>query len=336
MTNEEEEEEKKNPDFPNEKNSDEKEIDKVFKDLKKEITDKRVLSKLSLNKEGYYCKLCGKFTSFKKEPITRWRTCSHCHIPIDRNCRSCGYCLNCFLNLNEDAQKTLKLLRFLIWFFPIFCSPFLYFQGYLRFIFTELFLIILLSSLYFYAKWYINSHSKRFFNNRWEIIIKNEQYKEYLDLDSRTRYLDDHIIKNEVSIIEKRKEKLKRWIEPDKALLKVPVPAYIENKHFENSRKDEFGSMNRKDIILFEQNIQSNEGEVIFKLNKCPKCGDKIKFANFCPSCNRKYCPDCGIENMIYNRLCLCGFIFPELKEEFFRWAGTNEVEFLNKDNKKM
>ena len=324
----------KNPDFPNTKNPDEEEIDKVFKDLKKEIKNKRELSKLSLEKEGYYCKLCGKFASFKKEPITKWRTCSHCHIPIDRNCRSCGYCLNCFLNLNEDAQKTLKLFRFLILFVPIFCSPFLYFQGYLRFIFTELFLIILLSSLYIYAKWYINSHSKRYFNNKWEIIIKNEQYNDYLDPNSRTRYLDDQIIKNEYNIIEKRKEKLKKWIEPDKALLEVPIPAYIENKPVENSRKDEFNSMNKEEIIQFEQNTQSNGEEVIFKLIKCPKCGKDIKFANFCPSCNRKYCPDCGIENMIYNRLCLCGFIFPVLKDEFFKWAGTNEVEFLNKDNK--
>ena len=123
------EENKDNPDNPNEIKTDEEEIDKVFKDLKKEIINKREISKFNLKKEGYYCKLCGNFAPFKKEPITRWRTCSHCHIPIDRNCRSCGYCLNCFLNLDEDAQKTLKLLRFLIWFVPLFCSPFLYFQG---------------------------------------------------------------------------------------------------------------------------------------------------------------------------------------------------------------
>ena len=321
-----------NPDFPNKKIPNEKEIDKVFNDLKKEIMNKRELSNLNLKIEGYYCKLCGKYASFKREPISRWRTCSHCHIPIDRNCRSCGYCLNCFLNLNEDAQKTLKLLRFLILFVPIFCSPFLYFQGYLRFIFTELFLIILLSGLYFYAQWYINGHSKRYFKNNWEFVIKNEQYKDYLDPNSRIRYLDDHIIKNGHKNIEKRKEKLKRWIEPDKELSKVPVPAHIQKKSLENYREDDLGIENKTETILFKQKAQSNGGEMIFKLINCPKCGEEIKFANFCPSCNRKYCPDCGIENMIYNRLCLCGFIFPVLKDEFFKWAGTNEVEFLNKD----
>ena len=330
------EEKRDNPDFPKEKKPDEEEIDEVFKDLKKEIINKRELSKFNLKSEGYYCKLCGKFASFKKEPITRWRTCSHCHIPIDRNCRSCGYCLNCFLNLNEDAQKTLKLLKFLNWFVPLFCSSFLYFQGYLSFIFTELFLIIIFSGLYFYAQRYINSHSKRFFKSKWENIIKDEQYKVFWDPESQIRYLDDHIIENGHKSIEKRKEKLKKWIEPEKELSNVPVPAYIENKSFEIRRKDELNSVNKNDMIQFKQNTQSNEGDMIFKLNNCPKCSEKIKFANFCPSCNRKFCPDCGIENRIYNRLCLCGFEFPELKDEFFKWTGTNEVEFIDKDNKDM
>ncbi len=314
-----------NPDFPNEEKSDGDEIEHVFKNLKKEIINKREISKLNLEKEGYYCKLCGKHASFKKEPIAKLRACSHCQIPIDRNCRSCGYCLNCFLNLNEDAQKTLKLLRFLIWFVPIFCGPFLFFQGYLRFISTELFLITLLSGFYFYAQRYINNHSKRYFNNEWEKIIKDEKYNDYLNPNSRIRYLDEHVIKNEYNKIEKRKEKLKRWIEPNKTFSEIPVPAYIEKN-----------SLNKNDVIQFNQNTQPNEGKVVFNLTKCPKCGKEIKYANFCPSCNRKFCPECGIDNMIYNRLCLCGFIFPELKDEFFKWAGTNEVVFLKKDNKEM
>ncbi len=330
------EEKKKNPDFPNEKIPDEEEIDEVFKDLKKEIINKREISKLNLKNEGYYCKLCGNYASFKKEPINRWRTCSHCNIPIDRNCRSCGYCLNCFINLNEDAQKTLKLLRFLIWFVPLFCSPFLYFQGYLSFIFTELFLIILFSGLFFYAQRYINSHSKRYFTKKWEDIINDEQYKVFLDPESQIRYLDDHIIENGHKSIEKRKEKLKNWIEPDKTLLKVPVPAYIEKNTLENSRTDELFEVKNDKMTEISQKTQIYEGELIFKLKNCPKCGEEIKFANFCLSCNRKYCPECGIDNMIYNRLCLCGFIFPVLKDEFFKWAGTDEVEFLNNDNKDM
>ncbi|MHA1511408.1 MAG: hypothetical protein ACTSRX_06785 [Promethearchaeota archaeon] len=330
------EEKNNNPDNPNENKTDEEEIDKVFKDLKKEIIKKREISILNLKNEGYYCKLCGNYASFKKEPITKWRTCSHCHIPIDRNCRSCGYCLNCFLNLNEDAQKTLKLLRFLIWFVPLFCSPFLYFQGYLSFIFTELFLIMLFSGLIFYAQRYINSHSKRYFTKKWEDIIKDEQYKIFLDPESQKRYLDDHIIEKGHNSIEKRKEKLKRWIEPDKTLSKVPVPAYIEKNSLENTRKNELNEVNNENMIQLNKNTQFNEGELIFKLKKCPKCGEEIKFANFCLSCNRKFCPECGIDNMIYNRLCLCGFIFPVLKDEFFKWAGTDEVEFLNKDNKDM
>ena len=328
------EEIKDNPDFPNEKKPDEEEIDEVFKDLKKEIINKRNLSELNLKSEGYYCKLCGNYASFKKEPIIKWRTCSHCHIPIDRNCRSCGYCLNCFLNLNEDAQKTLKLLRFIIWFVPLFSSPFLYFQGYLRFILIELFLIVLFSGLYYYAQWYINGHSKRYFKKEWENIIKDGQYMVLLDPKSQIRYLDDHIIENGHNSIEKRKEKLKNWIEPDKALLKVPVPAYIEKNTLENSRTDELFEVKNDKMTKINQNTQINEGELIFKLTKCPKCGEEIKFANFCLSCNRKYCPECGIDNMIYNRLCLCGFIFPVLKDEFFRWAGTDEVEFLNKETK--
>ncbi|QEE14901.1 hypothetical protein DSAG12_00722 [Promethearchaeum syntrophicum] len=310
------------------------EIDKVFKELKKEIIDKREPSKLNVKKEGYYCKLCGEFTTFRKEPIIKLRSCSHCHIPIDRHCRSCGYCLNCFLNLTDDAQKTLKLLKFLFWFIPIFSSPFLYFQGYLRFILTELFIIILFAGLYFYAKWYISSHTNRYFNNNWEDIIKNEQYKVYLDPDSRIRYLNAIIIEDGHKNIEKRKEKLKRWIEPEKELSKVPVPAYIEKKILKINEKEDFNSFNKKEIMHIKQNTKINEEEPMYKLKKCPKCSEEIKFANFCPSCNRKFCPECGIENTIYNRLCLCGFVFPELKDEFFKWAGTDEVEFLNKDNK--
>lgn len=324
--------EEKNSDILDEKKPDEEEIDNVFKDLKKEIINKREYSKSNLKKKGYYCKLCGNHASFKKEPITKWRTCSLCHIPIDRNCRSCGYCLNCFLNLNEEAQKTLKLLRLLTWFVPIFCSPFLYFQGYLKFISRELFLIILFSGLYFYAQWYINRHSKQYCNNKWENIIKDEQYKVYLDPNSRIRYLDEYIIKGENNKIEKRIEKLKRWIEPDKGFSDVPVPAYIEKKSLKNSKFIEKNSFNKNDMIQFKQNTQLNEGEAIYKLKKCPKCGKEIKFANFCPNCNRKFCPDCGIENTIYNRLCLCGFIFPMLEDEFFKWTGTNEVEFFKKE----
>ena len=328
------EEKNNDPDYHPENKTDEEEIDRVFKGLKKEIINKREPSKLKPKNEGYYCKLCGEFTVFRKEPIVKLRTCSHCHIPIDRNCRSCGYCLNCFLNLNDDAQKTLKLLRFLFWFIPIFSSPFLYFQGLLRFVLTELFIIFLFAGFYLYAKWYINNHSKRYFNNKWEELINNEHYRVYLDPDSRIRYLDDMIIKTGNDNIEKRKEKLKRWIEPEKELSKIPVPAYIENKIHEINEKVDFNSMNKKEIIHIKQNTKQNEKEIIFKLNKCPKCAGEIKFANFCPSCNRKFCPECKIENMIYNRLCLCGFVFPELKEEFFKWAGTNEVEYLNKENK--
>jgi len=313
---------------------DEEEIDKVFKDLKKEIINKREPSKLKLKNEGYHCKLCGEITSFRKEPIVKLRSCSHCHIPIDRNCRSCGFCLNCFLNLNEDAQKTLKLLRFLFWFVPVFSGPFLYFQGYLSFILTEIFIIFLFAGLYFYAQWYINSHSKRYFNTKWEKIIRNEQYSVYLDPDSRIRYLDDTIIQVGHDNIEKRKEKLKRWIEPEKELSKVPVPAYIENKSLKINEEEDYKSMNTNEMIHIKQNTELIEGEIIFKLKRCPKCAKEIKFANFCPSCNRKFCPECEIENTIYNRLCLCGFVFPDLKDEFFKWAGTNEVEYLNKDNK--
>ena len=60
------EEKKDNPDFSNEKKPDEEEIDEVFKDLKKEIIEKRELSKLNLKYEGYYCKLCGNYASYKK------------------------------------------------------------------------------------------------------------------------------------------------------------------------------------------------------------------------------------------------------------------------------
>ena len=68
----------------------------------------------------------------------------------------------------------------------------------------------------------------------WENIINDEQYMVLLDPESQIRYLDDHIIENGHKSIEKRKEKLKRWIEPDKALSKVPVPAYIEKKSLKN------------------------------------------------------------------------------------------------------
>jgi len=195
---------------------------------------------------------------------------------------------------------------------------------------------MLFSGLFFYAQWYINSHSKRYFTKKWEDITNDEQYKVFLDPESQKRYLDDHIIEKGHNSIEKRKEKLKRWIEPDKALSKVPVPAYIEKNSLKNTSKDDLNIVNIENMIQSNKNTQTDEGELIFKLIKCPKCGEEIKFGNFCLSCNRKFCPECGIDTMIYNRLCLCGFIFPVLKDEFFKWAGTDEVEFLNEDNKDM
>ncbi|MHA1718272.1 MAG: hypothetical protein ACTSWX_07120 [Promethearchaeota archaeon] len=329
MTNEDDE---NNIDFSTEEKFDEDELDEVFKDLKKEIIEKREFSKEKFKKTGYYCKLCGEFTSFKKEPISSWRTCSHCHIPINRKCRSCGLCLNCFINLNDEAQKTLKLMRFLIWFVPIFSGTFLFFQGFIRFLLSELFLIILFSSLYFYTLYYINNHSERYYNNRWESIIKENNYKVYLDPYKNKRYLDDHTIERENKKIEKRKEKLKRWIEPDLDYSKIPIPAHIKEYSDNMNPKIENKTINKENTQYTNRNVQFIENKSIYKLKKCPKCGKEIKFANFCPSCNRKFCPECGTENVAYNRLCLCGFVFPVLEEEFYKWAGTNEVKYIKKD----
>ena len=70
--------------------------------------------------------------------------------------------------------------------------------------------------------------------------------------------------------------------------------------------------------------------EYVLSDKPCPKCGNAIKFADFCPSCNIKYCPKCKATNNPYARTCICGCKFPNLEEEYFLWTGKREIEFID------
>lgn len=315
-------------DIFNENKPRDSEIDDFFDDLKQEINNKRNIQKSDLKKSGYYCKLCGNFILNKKEPIPAYRKCIHCKIPIDRKCRSCGFCLNCYINLTDDTQKTLKLMRLLVWIVPIFSISFLIYQDFLRFFLIELFLISFFWGLYYCTRRYINSHPHQYFDKKWEFVILNENYKKFLDPHAQLRYIDDQTIKEEYKKIEKRKKKLKTWIEPEKNFSDIPIPAYIEKI---NNKIDENFDLKENLPIL---SIPVSGEEINYKLSSCPHCNKEIKFADFCPSCNIKFCPECGIENSIYNRLCMCGFVFPILEDEFFKWTGTTDVEFVKKKEK--
>jgi hypothetical protein len=328
-------------------------------------------------KKGIYCKICGKFVEpISQEFIERYNSskkitaqstknislsykkCSHCKISLCNNCSSCGFCLNCFTNMHEDARKTLKLFKNLIWSIPVF-TFFLMFQGILEFILIELFLIGLFIGLFFYTKRTINVHGLRYFNPKWETKIKHESFTTYLNPFNPKKYVDQTFLRAETDKQKIKINHLKNWINSED-YSDVPIPTHIQNE-LKSMDKDILNIKDSGNLSINEQTNEDGESKKIppskkindaessikenithklkkyYKLidKKCPNCNEIIKFADFCPTCNVRFCPLCNIDNNPYNKICICSYKFTPLQEEYIAWAGTDEVEFVKSESKK-
>ena len=262
---------------------------------------------------GYYCKICGK----KVETDATPSRCLHCGIPICSKCRSCGFCLNCFVRLNTDTGKMLKLLRQLIWTAPFF-SIFSLMYGIGNYFLTLAVLLGTLTLLYYGMRRKIISQPDRYFPLNWRKIVQAESYQQYQDPNLSKRFISAAMVDHYDQSIEDRKKKLQKWIEPNTDFSNVPVPDVPESLEVEERIPgvDEFLNL-KIDYALIGQ--------------PCPKCKETIIFADFCPACNIKFFPECGEQNDPYVIKCLCGLIFPLLENEYLLLLKKNK-EFEKND----
>jgi hypothetical protein len=316
-----------------ERNLKDDDVDSVFTQLQQEIIQKRIHQKNNPDSEmkpPYYCKICG----LKKETYGKIKKCKHCNLSLCKSCSSNGFCINCWINMKNDARKTIKLFKLLSIASPFLLILLLYqaileiiyqgiFNKLVQFLIGEIFLAGLMISLYFLSKNYINKYGSRYFESTWEKEIMTGYYRNLINPFKPQRY----ILKEMQQDFQRKRnhsvEKLKSWIDPEFSYDDVPIPAHIlENKEEPNPEK------------LEDKEIPSPSIKYHLIGKECPElnCHEIIKFADFCPECNVKYCPECNKPNNPYNRLCLCGFVFPSLKEEYFRFIGHRDIEFQKKN----
>jgi hypothetical protein len=246
---------------------------------------------------GYNCMICSTFVPTYDEPDI----CYHCKAPICKKCKSCGFCLNCFLNLNDDSRKTLKLLQNMIWIMPIF-TILVIFQGFTQFLIAEILTIGLFLGLYFFSRWFINKHSNRYFAPHWELKIKSTEYQEKLKKNQSSGFIDEKVRKDVQYIW---KKPLKSSDQDDHTFLKE-INSEIEEEHCDFLIKND------------DNDSQIDVSKRLKQLNDkiCPICGRGLEYPFFCLECNRKFCSQCGIDVSPFSDRCLCGYKFPQIFPE--------------------
>ncbi|MHA1647480.1 MAG: hypothetical protein ACTSVL_07905 [Promethearchaeota archaeon] len=294
----------------------------VYGNLKEDIINRHINAENHLAQE-VYCKLCGR--KFKSDSTVK--NCAHCKIPVCKECRTNEFCLNCWINLSDDARKTLSLLKLMCFTVPIL-TLFVLFQGIVAFLIAEAVMNIIDLFLYFFSKYFILKHASNYFKPQWEEVIQKPEYRDYFDRTSPKRYLHPKMIEDFNRKRAKHAKSLHDWVDPKLKLEDIPKPAYIDKM------EEEIGKEGVDDFLVkkfYAANNQKEKSsiEVKYKLigKACPICGKIIQFADFCAECNRKFCPKCGAEHNPFNRICQCGFIFPALEQEYFKWAGNTKVE---------
>jgi hypothetical protein len=296
-------------------NLEEKSFDHLYEDLKLEILKKHVNAQEDSG-HAYYCKVCG----VEKRAIRKIPTCLNCGVPVCDKCRSCGYCLNCFIQLTDDSRKSLKLMRALTWAVPLFSVFLLFFRGWVDFLLIELFLVVLFGGLYFYLRNRVKKFPERYVNHKWQYLVKSAEYQEFLDPGSKKRFIPDEWKEDAVVKRQAKIQKLKDWIEPKTDFSDVPIPA-----HYQEGGSDNLSPEDQPD---FQPSEKVKPPEIDYKLinQACPNCKEIIIFADFCPNCNVRFCPECREENNPYNNVCVCGFEFLDLEIAYEQWREKKKI----------
>lgn len=238
---------------------------------------------------GYNCRVCGTYIhSLDEVPH-----CIHCKAPVCSKCTSCDFCLNCYLNISEDGRKTLKLLKNLIWFMPIF-GILVLIQGWQKFIIAEIVLVVLFTSLYYYSRYQINHKSARYFNPKWEVVIHDPNYITTKNLDGLKPFVDMQVNKQ----IQTMWKKPSRVDDEEKQLKKLST-----HLNEDDVKRYEF-LLGEKESVDIQESSKKVEK---LKQKKCPLCGEEMEFNEFCVECQRRFCPQCGEDLNPFAERCLCG-----------------------------
>lgn len=325
---------KKDPDDDNkfieedsEENIDEYSLDEVFEDLRDTIIKKRISDEIHSEtdeKRPYFCKLCGK----KKKSYMKVKRCLNCELPICYECSSVGFCVYCWVNMTEDARKTLKVLRYLFISMPVFLLFLLYrsiseiielgsYSFFLYFIFSEIIVISITLGLFFYSRKRILDDNSRYFEMKWLNQIKRASYLSKLDPFESNRFIEDELFNEIKNRKENSVEKLKAWITQEEEIMEPPD--YLINEEAKTN-----------DLIFrnHNPNIKNRQVKYNYIGKPCPNCEREILFADFCPDCNVRFCPSCKQENYLYTRICECSFIFNSLKEEYIEYLIQNRNKY--------
>jgi hypothetical protein len=242
----------------------------------------------------FHCKICGK--SYQNP--ANLESCSHCGVPVCSKCVSCGFCLNCFLNISEDGRKTLKLFLNLLFVLPI-VALFVLFQGWVRFLVAELVIISLFTTLYFYTKQKITSNPGRYFNPKWEARIHSDAYMLEIQDHGPNLIIDDYA----------RGQTKDLWKKPSSA------PKLITEIPNNEAEEKEVGD--RYAFLMENENNNSHIVDDAWKQSLdakiCPTCHESMEYESFCLQCERKFCPQCRVDNEPFVQRCLCGYRFPPL-----------------------
>jgi hypothetical protein len=299
--------------------SDQKEISNRDSNIESSSTENDT-NKNSLGEDifevGYFCKICGEYIKNYDTP----QRCTHCHIPVCNADISCSFCLNCYVKLNNLTRGILKFSRIIAISSPFFLV-FLILYNFLYYIIFSLFLAGVFIGLYYYQIFLIRKKHTEFFPKNWEDVVHSKEYQELTNEKSSRRFIPQEQIEkfeNDLRKYSNRKQEDQNFI------------ASVLNTNKENVRsEDQIGmEKNEEDTIVETQESSKDISSPIsnakiqeFSYNligkACPLCGKTIEFADFCPDCNRKFCPKCGFEYNPYSTICVCGFRFPNLIEEF-------------------
>lgn len=306
-----------------EKNDDEdlvdEDLDIVFDEIKEEITQKRDIDEKSIN---HYCKICGKK---KNEKLIR--CCKVCNIPICKKCSNGQFCINCWVNLKDDPRKTIKLTQTLALFIPLI-TIFVLFSNLARYFITNIIIIAILLLISFFARYQVIRHPTKFVKTSWWQKTQTKEYREILNPEKPERYIFRELVQNYQDQKKKKIEKLKNWIEMGDQLANIPIPAhYKEIKQQEQNKSIILGNKLVPTRKNFVENANSEKNLEYLLIEKpCPQCKTIIKFADFCPECNERYCPKCGENSRSYTLKCICGYKLEPLMKEFMKWTGTEEI----------
>ncbi len=302
---------------------DDEEFDETFSEIGKILPSINIEEELVSKK---ICKLCGDI--YKSGKL---KNCSICNITVCKKCLSNSFCLNCWVNLSADKRKNFHLRRLFLLFIPIFILFLILKLDYRLFRRIGYLSIAFIFGSEGLTKAEIKKNPEKYLKKEWYNVIQSENYKEICNENSPQRYILEKIYEDIDDQKKKSISKMKRWIDPLNDMKNIQKPYYITKEDIDHQNIELINE--DKEPLFTKINIMQDYPDISYNLinKKCKKCKNIIKFADFCPECNIKICPNCLLENNPYSSSCVCGFKFNPLEYEFIKWSKNNEVEFQDK-----